>query len=160
MNNYNAPTLSDPFNALGLRNIGNTQKHHYNCGGYALGTFSWYWPGRDEEEYEQIMAYADEENWEPALQLAAEAIISELAGWQLVEIEEVMRRCYSPKEYEIVAMRFCSYDFHFWKLGNNWNWYDKAGGSHYIDRHAFKDVMGKKWNYRYDSPIICFVRMR
>ena len=112
-----------------------------------------------EEEYEKIMEYAEDENWESALELAAEAIIDELTGWRLVEIEEVMQRHYSPKEYEVVAMRFCSYDFHFWKLGCNWNWYDKAGGSNRIGRHAFKDVVRKNWNHRYDSPIICFVRM-
>ena len=46
MNGYGAPRLSDPFNTLGLRNINNTIKRYYNCGGYALGTFSWYWPVR------------------------------------------------------------------------------------------------------------------
>ena len=160
MNGHYTPTLGDAFNTLGLRNINNSEKRRYNCGGYALGTFSWYWPGRTEEEYEKVMEYAEDENWGPALELAAEAIVSELAGWQLVELEEVMRRHYSPKEYEVVAMRFCSYDFHFWKLGCNWNWYDKAGSSNRIDRHAFKDVIRKSWNRRYDSPIICFVRMR
>lgn len=160
MNGYYPPTLGDAFNTLGLRNINNTEKWYYNCGGYALGTFSWYWPGRDEKEYGKIMKYAGDENWGPALELAAEAIIDELTGWRLVEIEEVMQRHYSPKEYEVVAMRFCSFDFHFWKLGCNWNWYDKAGSSKDIDRHAFRDVMGKRWNQRYDSPIICFVRMR
>lgn len=160
MNNYNAPMLSDPFNALGLRNISNTKKYYYNCGGYALGTFSWYWPGRTEKEHEKIMDYAEDENWEPALQLAADAIINELAGWQLVEIEEIIQRHYSPKKYEVVAMRFCSCDYHFWKLGCNWNWYDKMGNFKHINRHAFNDVMDKRWNHRYYSPIICFLRMR
>ena len=106
------------------------------------------------------MDYAEDENWEPALQLAADAIINELAGWQLVEIEEIIQRHYSPKKYEVVAMRFCSCDYHFWKLGCNWNWYDKMGNFKHINRHAFNDVMDKRWNHRYYSPIICFLRMR
>lgn len=38
MNSYYAPTIGDPFNTLGLRNVSNTTKRYYNCGGYALGT--------------------------------------------------------------------------------------------------------------------------
>ena len=34
----------DPKNSNHLRNINNTDKFDYNCGGYALGTFSWYTP--------------------------------------------------------------------------------------------------------------------
>lgn len=159
MNSYHAPTLGDPFNFLGLRNVNNTTKRFYNCGGYALGTFSWYWPGRTEEEHDEIMAYAEVEDWENALELATEAIIAELPGWTVVPIALVMERKYSPKEYEVVALRFCDYDFHFWKLGRNWNWYDKMGSAGWIDRHAFGDVR-YCWCHRYNSPIVCFVRAR
>lgn len=159
MNSYYVPTIGDPFNILGLRNIGNTAKHYYNCGGYALGTFSWYWPGRTEEEYDEIMECAGDEDWDNVLKLASEAIISELPGWSVVPFNLVMERKYSPKEYEIVALRFCDYDFHFWKLGRNWNWYDKMGSIGRINRHAFEDVRDT-WCHRYDSPIVCFVRTR
>lgn len=158
MTSYYVPT-GDPFNTLGLRNIGNTVKCYYNCGGYALGTFSWYWPGRTEDEYDEIMEYAEDEDWDNALELASEAIISELPGWSVVPFDLVMERKYSPKEYEIVAMRFCDHDFHFWKLGRNWNWYDKMGGAGWINRHAFEDVRDT-WCNRYNSPIVCFIRMR
>lgn len=159
MNNYHAPALDDPFNALGLRNVSNTVKRYYNCGGYALSTFSWYWPGRTKEEHDEIMEYAEAEDWDNALELATEAIINELPGWTVVPISLVMERRYSPAQYEVVAMRFSNYDFHFWKLGRNWNWYDKMGGADEIDRHAFKDIR-HAWYHRYNSPIICFVRMR
>ena len=159
MNSYYVLTIGDPFNTLGLRNIGNTVKRYYNCGGYALGTFSWYWPGRTEEEYDEIMECAGDEDWDNVLKLASEAIISELPGWSVVPFNLVMERKYSPKEYEIVAMRFCDYDFHFWKLGRNWNWYDKMGSIGRINRHAFEDVRDT-WCHRYDSPIVCFIRMR
>ena len=159
MNSYFAPVLGDPFNTLGLRNVSNTTKRYYNCGGYALGTFSWYWPGRTQEEHDEIMEYAEAEDWDNALELATEAIINELSGWSVVPFDLVMERKYSPKEYEVVAMRFCDCDFHFWKLGRNWNWYDKMGSAGWIDRHAFEDVR-RVWCYRYDSPIICFIRTR
>ena len=149
----------DPLNMLCSRNIRNTDKADYNCGGYALGTFSWYLPSRTREEYTDIMGYADIGDMDTALTLAAEAIVSELPGWSIVPLALVMERKYSPKDYEIVAMRFCYYDFHFWKLGRNWNWYDKMGICGWINRHAFNDVR-YKWNGRYDSPVVCFIRAR
>ena len=159
MNSYFAPVLGDPFNTLGLRNVSNTTKRYYNCGGYALGTFSWYWPGRTESEHDEIMEYAEAEDWDNALELATEAIINELSGWSVVPFNLVMERKYSPKEYEVVAMRICDCDFHFWKLGRNWNWYDKMGSAGWIDRHAFEDVR-RVWCRRYNSPIVCFIRTR
>lgn len=159
MNGYHFPTLDDPFNTLGLRNINNTIKRRYNCGGYALGTFSWYWPGRTEEEHDKIMEYAEAEDWDNALELAAGAIIRELPGWMVVPFSLIMERKYSPKEYEVVAMRFCDSDFHFWKLGRNWNWYDKMGSTKCIHRHAFESVR-RIWCHRYYSPIVCFIRAR
>ena len=149
----------DPLNMLGSRNIRNTDKADYNCGGYALGTFSWYLPSRTREEYTDIMGHADIGDMDTALTLASEAIVNELPSWSVVPLALVMERKYSPKDYEIVAMRFCYYDFHFWKLGRNWNWYDKMGCRRQINRHAFNDVRNV-WNDRYDSPVVCFIRAR
>lgn len=149
----------DPFNKRGSRNIRNTDKADYNCGGYALGTFSWYLPSRTRKEYSDIMGYADIGDMDVALTLASEAIVNELPGWTTVPFALVMERKYSPKAYEVVAMRFCYYDFHFWKLGRNWNWYDKMGCREQINRHAFNDARNV-WNDRYDSPVVCFIRAR
>lgn len=149
----------DPLNMRGSRNIRNTDKADYNCGGYALGTFSWYLPSRTREEYTDIMGHADIGDMDTALTLASEAIVNELPGWSVVPFALVMERKYSPKDYEIVAMRFCYYDFHFWKLGRNWNWYDKMGCREQINRHAFDDVRNV-WNDRYDSSVVCFIRAR
>lgn len=149
----------DPLNKRGSRNIRNTDKADYNCGGYALGTFSWYLPSRTRKEYTDIMGHADIGDMDTALTLAAKAIVNELPSWSVVPLALVMERKYSPKDYEIVAMRFCFYDFHFWKLGRNWNWYDKMGGCGRINRHAFNDVRNV-WNDRYDSSVVCFIRAR
>ena len=159
MNSYHAPALGDPFNTLGLRNVNNTIKRYYNCGGYALGTFSWYWPGRTKEEHNKIMEYASARDWDNTLGMAVEAIINELPGWTIVPLTLIMERRYSPAHYEVVAMRFSYEDFHFWKLGRNWNWYDKMGSAGWINRHAFEDVR-HVWCHRYNSPIVCFVRAR
>lgn len=149
----------DPFNKRGSRNVRNTDKADYNCGGYALGTFSWYLPSRTRKEYSDIMGHADIGDMDAALTLASEAIVNELPGWSIVPFALVMERKYSPKDYEVVALRFCYYDFHFWKLGRNWNWYDKMGCRGQINRHAFNDVRNV-WNDRYDSSVVCFIRAR
>ena len=149
----------DPLNMLGSRNIRNTNKVDYNCGGYALGTFSWYLPSRTRKEYSDIMGHANIGDMDVALTLASEAIVNELPGWSIVPLALVMERKYSPKDYEVVALRFCYYDFHFWKLGRNWNWYDKMGCRGQINRHAFNDVRNV-WNDRYDSSVVCFIRAR
>lgn len=152
--------MVDPFNYNGKRNMANTPKSTYNCAGYAFGTYSWYMMGHDDEEHDLIMEHADSGDYEVALKLASQAIMDELPGWELVGLEAVMERVYSPDKYEIVAMRFCDFDYHFWKLGRNWNWYDKMGSAGWIDRHAFTEVLARRWNYRYDSPIVCFIRTR
>lgn len=157
MNHYKVD--HDPLNKRGSRNIRNTDKADYNCGGYALGTFSWYLPSRTREEYTDIMGHADIGDMDVALTLASEAIVAELPSWSIVPFALVMERKYSPKDYEIVAMRFCYYDFHFWKLGRNWNWYDKMGCREQINRHAFNDARNV-WNDRYDSSVVCFIRAR
>ena len=42
----------DYFNEKQTRNEENTEKKDYNCGGYALKTFSWYLPYEyDEKDY-------------------------------------------------------------------------------------------------------------
>ena len=40
----------DPFNKNNKRNVRNTERNTYNCGGYALGTFSWYCPHDENDE--------------------------------------------------------------------------------------------------------------
>lgn len=153
-------SMSDPFNYNRKRNMFNTPKASYNCAGYAFGTFSWYMMGRNDAEHDTIMDYAESGDYEVAMEMSTQAILDELAGWRLVDFEAVMDRAYSPLKYEIVAMRFCDFDYHFWKLGRNWNWYDKLGSSSYINRHAFSDALNRVWNRRYDSPVVCFIRAR
>lgn len=76
----------DPLNMRGSRNIRNTDKADYNCGGYALGTFSWYLPSRTREEYTDIMGHADIGDMDTALTLASEAIVNELPAGQLFRL--------------------------------------------------------------------------
>lgn len=42
----------DPSNSEHTRNAGNTSVNEYNCGGFALGTFSWFMPYYSTDERE------------------------------------------------------------------------------------------------------------
>ena len=55
------PIPTDPFNFLRNRNVRNTEKRTYNCGGYALGTFSWYCPHRAEDDLTHFGNYYAED---------------------------------------------------------------------------------------------------
>lgn len=41
----------DEFNLSNKRNVRNTPRRTYNCGGFALGCFSWYCPREDFFQY-------------------------------------------------------------------------------------------------------------
>lgn len=154
--------LKDPFNVKNSRNIRNTDKHTYNCAGYALGTFSWYVVGRTKKEHHAIMRDAGRGRYSECLPLATEAICKELEGWEAVPLEDVRQKLYPPDKYEVVLLRFAFYgdDYHFIKLGRNWNWYDKRGTWPCIDRHGFNWGFEQDWYTIYFSPIIGFIRAR
>lgn len=74
---YNKNFLADAMNRNGARTQSNTRSESYNCGGFALGTFSWYYPyGSDIVDYaydhgfineaqkEEIYADVDRESYE------------------------------------------------------------------------------------------------
>lgn len=42
---------ADEFNLSNKRNVRNTPRRTYNCGGFALGCFSWYCPRGDFFQY-------------------------------------------------------------------------------------------------------------
>lgn len=55
----------DPLNRKQNRNVTNTAENSYNCGGYALRTFSWYWPHDGGDEIDELiddMYYAEGES--------------------------------------------------------------------------------------------------
>ena len=43
-------TSFDPLNNQKTRNIKNSNRYNYNCGGYALETFSWYCPHTKQDD--------------------------------------------------------------------------------------------------------------
>lgn len=70
---YESKFLNDGFNREGKRCQRNTKYDAYNCGGFALGTFSWYAPyGADIVDYAFDHGFIDEEEKSDILSVADE----------------------------------------------------------------------------------------
>ena len=157
-----APT--DGLNVNHERNIRNTNKRTYNCGGYALGTYSWYCPYRDElEDYFSLFSSLETEIelddlcviYERIGEISLRTMLSDFAHRNIHEIKDVRER----KENEIVvAFRFSLFDFHFMKLGANNQWYSKRGGCEEIETIPADVVFNEDgWRFgfeNYDSHLM------
>ena len=59
---YNKRFMEDVMNNNGARTQSNTRSESYNCGGFALGTFSWYYPyDEDIVDYAYDHGFIDDE---------------------------------------------------------------------------------------------------
>lgn len=143
----------DPFNKNNNRNVRNTPKSNYNCGGYALETFSWYCPHNEEDDTFFGYDYGfdtREEAWIKTMYAVSKMIL---------DFEGNLRMIKSLKELHknterVVAFRLSSDgDFHYIKKTKN-GWRHKCGASFYIRRMSEHDVFNTNWNNRYDGPIV------
>ena len=62
LGNWENKFYEDEYNVNGKRNRKNTEREDYNCGGYALQTFSWILPCEDEDECAEL--YDLDIDWE------------------------------------------------------------------------------------------------
>lgn len=145
--NYSA-TWKDPLNFNNTRSIRNTDKYDYNCGGYALETFTWYCP-RAREEQVRYSFHNIEQAYEITLHAVAH-MIYEFEGKL-----RMIRKLEDLKPYErAIAFRISSDgDFHYMKKTRS-GWYHKMGSSSCIYRVSEKLVFNSKWCNRYDGPIV------
>lgn len=152
----------DPLNLEGFRNLHNTEKSLYNCGGYALGTFSWYMPydGDRVTTFSELFDTYEEwdENDDPASAVReriedymVEQLLLDFPTLRLIP-DEVERR---PNE-RVIAFRVGWDDFHFLKKAKNNCWYQKCGSSSRIERIKKSEVFGEAWNGRYDGRVFLF----
>ena len=145
----------DELNFNGFRNIRNTRKDYYNCGGYALGTYSWYCP--NDDGWDSSM-YDDSYTMEERTQFAVDYMLKDFCDLRVIKtLEEV-----TENEYAI-AFRIGEDDFHYMvKKGNQW--YSKAGASSKIDKIPQKVVFSKEWRLgftiTYNGPLILFAKRK
>lgn len=125
----------DELNNLKSRNINNTSKDIYNCGGYALGIFNWFLPYGEENQFvyqEHFKKYA----------LRMVKYMIKLFDGKL----RIIKSLDELKENEnAIAFRCCSHDFHFMVRKDNKRWYHKRGSCPRIETIQQENVFNKGW---------------
>lgn len=143
----------DPFNKNNLRNVRNTPKRNYNCGGYALETFSWYCPHSEEDDTFWGYDYSfntQEEAWVKTMYAVSKMILDFEGNLRMIKS---LKQLHKGTE-RVVAFRLSSDgDFHYIKKTLS-GWRHKCGASSDIRHMSEYEVFHTKWNGRYDGPIV------
>lgn len=119
----------------------------YNCGGYALNTFDWYYP--DE-------AALSASSSDMAVQRYADSMVKEFNGRLRIiqDVKELM-----DDEYA-VAFRTRNGDFHFCKRDDSGNWRHKRGGTPTLHRITKERLFSEEWPGGYCSRIVLFAKKK
>ena len=160
-----ASIARDPYNSSNSRNIKNTPKAVYNCGGYALNLFAWYCPwGEDVSEIETPLARAywaddyfdDNEMFAPTMR-CVQNMLAEIPTLRLLTgINDDIR----PDEYMLAFRISYDGDFHFVKRGNNGVWHHKRGSRDEIETMTILELLDESWLGRYDGPLVFFANTK
>ena len=129
---YHGYENDDPFNITKERNTRNTDREEYNCGGYALGCYSWYCPFTH-----QVRDFEKNVN----------QILKDFPNVRLINNTQDLM----PNEY-MIAFRLSQDDFHFMKRSKNGVWREKRGSQPEIRIVPKSVVFGEVWSPdRYDN---------
>lgn len=153
---------SDEYNIKGERNATNTCIKDYNCGGYALGIFSWLFPCDTDDE--RIDWFIFEEN---SAVISNYNISVELgASWMIENIPNI-RRLDSPNEKLKDGEWLVGFkvgigsghgDFHYIKRTQNGHFWHKIGPLK-IERMSKDEALSESWcDNKYTSKTIWFAK--
>lgn len=142
----------DPLNFEHLRNGDNVKQAFYNCGGFALGTYSWYcpYPKRGALPFGYGIFHETMEKMAAVTELAVNAMVEEFLGKlrRISSLDEV-----SEGEYAVAFRISDDGDFHYVRCMPSGEWLHKPGTS-YIRSMTFEDVFAEKWSNRYNGPVV------
>lgn len=124
----------------------------FNCGGYALDTFTWYNPCYGFDYF-----FDSEEENDKKIDFLSEIMLEEFPD---------MRRIDSPDEVGkneyVIAFRITQsifdFDFHFIRRGRNGVWYEKMGARMGINRVSKEEVFAPSWKNKYFGKIAFFAK--
>jgi len=142
----------DLFNTNNLRNEDNTYMSDYNCGGYALGTFSWYCPSEDEDAW-GMFEHRSQEEMEVLTAECVAVMLDDFKDLRLIESMDDLRK----GEYAIAFRVSSDGDFHYVKQFYG-KWWRHKRGSGQIFRMSEADVFNTIWCGRYDGPLVLFAK--
>lgn len=146
----------DLFNFKGLRNADNTEECTYNCGGYALGTFSWYLP-HDEPVWGGGRSVRwNREKMERITRECVENMLDDFSDLRVItDLHEVCRN-----EYAIAFRVSSDGDFHYARHTRFHTWTHKRG-AWIIDSMTRKEILTTEWcGGRYNGPIVLFAKKK
>lgn len=149
----------DELNKKRLRGFETSNRRDYNCGGYALETFNWYVPFKEEEKNElHLFSYRACLSVEEILKVTLKSMIKEFRG-NLRVIEKV--EDLKEGEYAI-AYRVGERDFHFAKRNSKGKWFHKRGSLGRVETMTKEEVLNSKdWDCgRYTSRVVLLARKR
>lgn len=148
---------ADKFNKKGLRNMMNTNKLHYNCGGYALETYNWYCPYPTEDKGKEMFGYWASMSLEEKLEISVKQMLREFKGTLRVidDIDELENDEYA------VAFKLGERDFHFAKRTSRGNWLQKRGNTPKIETMTKERVFSEEWaGGIYSSRLVLFAKKK
>lgn len=143
----------DPYNLENKRNVRNTDRLDYNCGGYALECFSWYQPRLIDRGCRAYAFNSPSENHR-STQLSVKRMLQEFPDLRVIQsLDEVQ-----GDEYPILFRHSSDGDFHFIKRCNDGVWRHKRGGT-FIDTISKTELWGV-WCHRYDGEIVILAKKK
>lgn len=153
------PYMHDRLNSKRLREMKNTPRTEFNCGGYALDTFSWYQPfSRNDGMLDNVIERFDD--FEDALNYTVEYMLKEFKGkLRLINNLNELQENEEAVAYRIEEDTWGA-DFHYVRRKRNGSWYGKLGACPIIHRYTEEEVFdyeSEAWCFgRYNSEMILF----
>lgn len=151
---------TDPFNRLNKRNVRNSICHAYNCGGYALETFSWYIPKDKNGNGYVSGGFFNEFNGQRITEESVKVMLSEIHRLRVLQGPDDR---ISYGEYRLAFRIGKNGDFHFIKQDKQGKWWHKMGCLH-IEHFPKQFVNADEWpsesGYVYSGPIVFMARNR
>lgn len=158
----------DFLNRRRIRNSDNTDVYMYNCGGFALGTYNWYFP-YDEDEREELLCElyesddSDREIAETLLRIDLEWMVEEFDGQLRVldKIEDLKddetliayRVGYDREESYKCGSATDGYDFHY-KVFTDGCWREKCGSTVCKPCRLWEHREWTYWDFEYNSSMV------
>ena len=164
LGNWENKFYEDEYNVNGKRNRKNTERNQYNCGGYALETFSWVLPCDTEEECEELYDFDmweydyDEDDFNESAERGAEWMLANVPNLRRVDSPDVKLE---ENEWLIgfkVGAGSGDGDFHYIKRTPSGRFYHKPGANR-VRRMSKKEALSDNWcDGKYTSRTIWFAR--
>ena len=145
---------NDLYNEMGLRNVRNTERSTYNCGGYALGLFSWYLPYQSDRYGFVWGHHLTAKRMEEITTQCTEFMLRDFADLRIIESVADL----APNEYAIAFRISSDGDFHYVKRNRMGLWTHKRGASPTIRIMRKAEVFSSAWCDRYEGRIVLFAK--